>query len=102
MAREASKSGAGLALLAVQLASFLVRPVVWDAHHRFAPECRWNASRDERGAWHYKGWQQAVAAVEAAVRQQGPFDGLMGFSQVCAPLGVWHALACFVPAAAAG
>lgn len=46
------------------------------------PSCRWNAQRDEQGKWTYEGWQRAVAAIEEALRQHGPFDGLMGFSQV--------------------
>ncbi|KAL4854860.1 NADPH-dependent aldo-keto reductase [Chlorella vulgaris] len=41
----------------------------------------WNAQRDEQGKWTYEGWQRAVAAIEEALRQHGPFDGLMGFSQ---------------------
>lgn len=51
---------------------------------------RWNANRDAAGRWSYEGWQRAVAAVEAALAEHGPFDGLMGFSQVgAAGWGCW-------------
>ena len=53
-----------------------------------APPClfgthpRWNASRDGEGRWSYEGWRRAVAHMEDTLALHGPFDGLMGFSQV--------------------
>jgi hypothetical protein len=43
---------------------------------------RWNAQKDGEGRWTYEGWQRSVAQLEDAMRLHGPFDGLMGFSQV--------------------
>ena len=35
-----------------------------------------------------EGWAESLAALRRAVREQGPFDGVFGFSQVCACLCV--------------
>ena len=38
-----------------------------------------------------EGWQESWAVLEIAMDQHGPFDGIMGFSQVCHPVHVHSA-----------
>ncbi len=47
----------------------------------------WNASRGEDGRWSYEGWEASVAHVGDVMKLHGPFDGVMGFSQVCGAAG---------------
>lgn len=49
-----------------------------------APPCplhRWNATREGDG-WRYIGWEATVAKLQDVFALYGPFDGIMGFSQV--------------------
>ncbi len=45
--------------------------------------CRWNAHKDETGeGWLYEGYEKTISLLQDVVRLHGPFDGVMGFSQV--------------------
>lgn len=45
----------------------------------------------------YRGWDTSKDFIEKVVREQGPFDGVMGFSQVQISLERSHALKNHVP-----
>jgi hypothetical protein len=42
----------------------------------------WNAQRAAGGEWRYDGWHASLAQLADACKLHGPFDGVMGFSQV--------------------
>ncbi|KAL6771888.1 hypothetical protein ACKKBG_A28170 [Auxenochlorella protothecoides x Auxenochlorella symbiontica] len=41
----------------------------------------WNVSQDKSGKWVIDDWEPAMKEAAAAMREHGPFDGVMGFSQ---------------------
>lgn len=41
----------------------------------------WDAERGEDGKFHFTGWAESKLAVESFLRDHGPFDGFLGFSQ---------------------
>ncbi len=41
----------------------------------------WKANKAEDGKMHYRGWQATVTHVEQFMKEEGPFDGILGFSQ---------------------
>lgn len=41
----------------------------------------WNAVEDPPGVWTYNGWEKTLGAVTEYVQSNGPFDGILGFSQ---------------------
>lgn len=41
----------------------------------------WDARQAENGDWRFHGWSESKAFVEKFLREHGPFDGFLGFSQ---------------------
>ena len=42
----------------------------------------WSAEREPDGSKTYVGWDKSLSLVERHMQSAGPFDGLLGFSQV--------------------
>lgn len=49
--------------------------------------------RDTNGEWLYRGWEQTLDALAAMDAREGPFDGVMGFSQGASVASALSALA---------
>ena len=41
----------------------------------------WKTNKTEDGKMNYGGWHTTVAYVEKFMKEEGPFDGILGFSQ---------------------
>ena len=60
-----------------------------DAGPQVTQRCWWNSGEDHSS---YDGWEDSLAHLEAVFKEQGPFDGVIGFSQGGAVAGLLAAL----------